>query len=230
MSDELFPVNTPETLGLSPNYILQHNAVSRSAHKFSDRAKKLTAMAMALLPADLSNLSVSFTLSDFCKAIGFEDGGEQGRILKETVYECMKSVIEVEVPSKKRRKPGWVMFHWFQMAEFNSDGNVCTMIFAEELAEFLKELRMRFGIASEPPPENWEFRLNMLEAPSGEINAGGINGAGIGEAIRPQSTSEGDPIEEARLEAKASAKSARKKRVKKDAVPPAGLPEASGID
>ncbi|MDR1221095.1 MAG: hypothetical protein LBK73_16025 [Treponema sp.] len=46
---DLFETNTTETLGVRARYVLQHNAISRSAHSFSAAAKKLTAMAMALL-------------------------------------------------------------------------------------------------------------------------------------------------------------------------------------
>ena len=53
MSDEsateLSEINTPETLGVTPRYILQHNAISRSIQNLSVNAKKLIAMAMALL-------------------------------------------------------------------------------------------------------------------------------------------------------------------------------------
>jgi hypothetical protein len=39
--------------------VLQHNAISRSINSLSATAKKLTAMAMALIPSDLSSLTVS---------------------------------------------------------------------------------------------------------------------------------------------------------------------------
>jgi hypothetical protein len=58
-SAELTAVNTPETLGVTPRYALQHNAISRSAHNMSATAKKLTVMAMALLPPDLSSLAAA---------------------------------------------------------------------------------------------------------------------------------------------------------------------------
>jgi plasmid replication initiation protein len=145
MQQELFEVNTPETLGVTPRYVLQHNAISRSAHNFSATAKKLTAMAMALLPADLSSLSAAFTFIEFCQALGYEKGGESYRIFKDAVQECMESVIQVEGPPNKRGKTPWVMFHWFQLAEFNPDNGVCTMTFDKKLAEFLKELKRLYA-------------------------------------------------------------------------------------
>jgi hypothetical protein len=140
-SSETELVNTPENLGVTPRFILQHNAVSRSAHNFSATAKKLTAMAMALLPADLSSLTASFTFTDFCKALGYEKGGESYRIFNEAVKECMESVIKVETPPDRKGKTSWVMHHWFQLAKFDKDSGVCTMIFDQKLADFLKELK-----------------------------------------------------------------------------------------
>jgi plasmid replication initiation protein len=145
MQTELFEVNTTESLGVTPRYVLQHNAISRSAHNFSGTAKKLTAMAMALLPPDLSSLSAAFTFGEFCTALGIPMGGETFLIFKAAVKECMESVIEVEgAPNKKGRKP-FVMYHWFQFAEFNPDTGVCSMTFDKKLAEFLKELKWLYS-------------------------------------------------------------------------------------
>ena len=74
------PVNTPTTLGVTPRYVLQYNAISRAAKNLSTTAHKLTAMAMSLLPPDLSSLTAAFTFGDFRKALGYGDGGEQYRI------------------------------------------------------------------------------------------------------------------------------------------------------
>jgi plasmid replication initiation protein len=142
---ELFEVNTTETLGVTPRYVLQHNAVSRSAHNFSATAKKLTAMAMALLPPDLSGLSAAFTFAEFCKALGYDKGGKSFTLFKAAVKECMESVIEVETPPDKKGKTSWVMFHWFQKAEFDKDTGVCTMTFDRDLAGFLKELKRLYA-------------------------------------------------------------------------------------
>ena len=145
MELELFKVNTPDSLGVTPRFVLQLNAISRSAHNFSATAKKITAMAMALLPPDLSSLSVAFTFMDFCNALGYEKGGESYRIFNDAVDECMKSVIHVEIPSSKKGKTSWLKHHWFQLAEFNKDTGVCTMIFDQKLADFLKELKWLYS-------------------------------------------------------------------------------------
>jgi plasmid replication initiation protein len=149
MPDELLfetgETNTPETIGAIPRYVLQYHAVSRSAHSLSATARKLTAMAMALLPADLASLSVSFTFAEFCVALGVPKGGETFIIFKTAVKECMKSVIEVDGPPNNKGKKPWVMFLWFQLAQFNPDTGVCSMTFDKKLAEFLKELKRLYA-------------------------------------------------------------------------------------
>jgi hypothetical protein len=136
---EITAINTPESLGVTPRYVPQHNAISQSAHHFSATARKLT--ALALLPPDLSRLSVAFTFGDFCTALGTPLGVEQFKYFKEAVKECMESVIQVETYPDTKGKTSWVMFHWFKRAEFNKDTGVCTMTFDQELADFLKELK-----------------------------------------------------------------------------------------
>jgi hypothetical protein len=141
MQSELFDVNTPEKLGVTPRYVLQHNAISRSAHSFSATAKKVTAMAMALLPQDLSSLSVAFTFSDFCSALGYEKGGASMRIFKDALVECVKSIIKIEQPSTGKGTPSLKVHHWFDSADFNGDSGICEMTFDNELADFLRELK-----------------------------------------------------------------------------------------
>jgi plasmid replication initiation protein len=141
MSDELFPVNTPETLGVTPRYVLQHNAISRSAHTMTATAKKLTVMAMSLLPTDLSTLTAAFTFTDFCKAIGYGDGGKEYRLFTEAVDECLKTVISIETGKVIKGKKSWEKFTWFEHAKFNAETGVCTMRFSKELADFLQEFK-----------------------------------------------------------------------------------------
>ena len=53
----------------------------------------------------------------------------------------MESVIQIETRPDKNGKTSWVMHHWFQLAKFDKDSGVCTMVFDRELANFLKELK-----------------------------------------------------------------------------------------
>lgn len=141
MSDEPSPANTLETLGVTPRYVLQHNAISRSAHNMSATAKKLTVMAMALLPPDLSTLTAAFTFTDFSKAIGYGDGGEQYRLFTEAVDECLKTVVSIETGKVIKGKKSWEKFTWFEYARFNAETGICAMRFSRELALFLQEFK-----------------------------------------------------------------------------------------
>jgi plasmid replication initiation protein len=143
MPNELFPelANTPQTLGVTPRYVLQHNAISRSANSLSAIAKKLTAMAMALLPSDLSSLTAAFTFPEFCKALGMPIGGEQYKIFKDAVKECMQSVITIETEPNAKGKKEWRQFTWFIEARYSEETSKATMTFSPKLAEVLLELR-----------------------------------------------------------------------------------------
>jgi plasmid replication initiation protein len=148
MNEEQSPceaVTTPETLGVTPRYVLMHNAISRSVQNLSATAKKLTAMAMALLPPDLSSRTVSFSFTAFCNALGFGDGGEQYRLFKDAVMECMKCVISLEIVSPKTGKKYWKNYTWFSFSEYNEETGQVTMTFALELADLLKEFRRLYA-------------------------------------------------------------------------------------
>jgi plasmid replication initiation protein len=156
MSDELFTAdeleattppaaNTPETLGVTPRYVLQHNAVSRGAQGLSATAQKLAAMAMALLPPDLSSLTASFTFTDFCNAIGYGDGGEQYKIFRAAVNECLQSLISIETEPDKNGKKKWKAFTWFTVAEFDEATGQARMTFSSELAEFLAAIKWMYA-------------------------------------------------------------------------------------
>ena len=145
MQDELFPVNTPETLGVTPRYIIQHNSVSRSAHDLSATARKLAAMAMSLLPPDLSSLTAAFTFTEFCKALGMPEGGETYRIFREAVRECMQCLISIETEPDEKGKKEWKEFTWFTVATFDEKTGHATMEFSDKLAGFLIALKWMYS-------------------------------------------------------------------------------------
>jgi plasmid replication initiation protein len=138
-------VNTPETLGVTPRYVLQHNGVSRGAHTLSATAQKLAAMAMALLPPDLSSLTAAFTFTDFCNAIGYERGGESYEIFRTAVNECLQCLISLETEPDKKGKKDWKAFTWFTVAEFSEATEQATMKFSSELAEFLAAIKWMYA-------------------------------------------------------------------------------------
>jgi plasmid replication initiation protein len=135
------PVNTPETLGVTPRYILQHNAISRSIQNLSAMAKKLTAVAMALLPPDMSPRTTAFTFNDFCKALGISIGGETFKLFKNAATECMQCVIKIETDKMIKGKRKWEQFTWFTHSSFDEETGICTMTFSEELTSVLLDLK-----------------------------------------------------------------------------------------
>jgi plasmid replication initiation protein len=107
----------------------------------SATAKKLTIMAMALLPPDMSSLTSAFTFTDFCKAVGYGDGGKEYRLFTEAVDECLKTVVSIETGKVVKGKKSWEKFTWFEYAKFNAETGVCAMRFSKKLADFLKEFK-----------------------------------------------------------------------------------------
>jgi plasmid replication initiation protein len=138
-------VNTPETRGVPPRYVLQHNGISRSIQNLSATAKKLTVMAMALLPPDLSSLTASFTFGEFCRALGYEKGGESYKIFVAAVDECMKNIIQVDTGKVIKGKKSWEKYTWFDYSKFNAETEMATMSFSPKLAEVLLDIKRTYA-------------------------------------------------------------------------------------
>ncbi|MHC6204614.1 replication initiation protein [Breznakiellaceae bacterium SP9] len=141
----LVVINTPETLGISPEYVLQHTAISRSIHNLSATAQKLTAMAMALLPLDLSSRTAMFSFNDFCKALGVSEGGNSFKLFNDAVNECMGNVIHVDTGKVIKGKTSWEKFTWFVHSSFDAETGKVTMKFSTELAAFLNESKKLYS-------------------------------------------------------------------------------------
>jgi hypothetical protein len=137
--------NTPETLGVIPRYVLQHHAISRGSQGLSATARKLAAMATALLPPDLSSLTACFTFADFCKAAGFGDGGEQYKLFRAAVRECLQCIISIETETGTKGKKEWKEFTWFTVAEYSEETGKARMTFSSELSEFLAALKWMYA-------------------------------------------------------------------------------------
>jgi plasmid replication initiation protein len=141
MASQAIIVSTAKSLGVTPRYVLQHHAISRSIQSLSTTAKKLTVMAMALIPPDLSSRVVMFTFTEFSKALGYGDGGEQYRLFRDAATECMKCVIMIESDRMVKGKRHWEQYTWFSHSSFDEVTGVCTMTFSAELAGVLLELK-----------------------------------------------------------------------------------------
>jgi arabinogalactan endo-1,4-beta-galactosidase len=62
-------VDTSNNFKAASHYELWHETISKSASSMSEAAKKLTAIAMSVLPPDLSSTYAMFNYADFCKAV-----------------------------------------------------------------------------------------------------------------------------------------------------------------
>jgi plasmid replication initiation protein len=111
----------------------------------SATAQKVIATAMALLPFDLSSLTVSFPFAAFCKAVGFGDGGEQYSLFKTAVDECMGNYIAIEIINTDTGKREWQRFNWFTWAKVDEKSRTATMIFSPQLATALLELKKTYS-------------------------------------------------------------------------------------
>ena len=171
-------INTPETLGVTPRFVLQHNAISRSIHNLSATAKKLTAMAMALLPPDLSSLTAAFTFTDFCKALGYEKGGESFKIFKDAINECLNSKIHIVTESSKSGKTVREGLPWFAYSRIDEGTGVCTMIFSPLLATVLVEMKRVYAKINLPDIGRLQskYAIRLFEMSKSYESLSGKNG------------------------------------------------------
>lgn len=141
MSDDPSRVNTPEIRGATPRYVLQHNAISRAAHSLSATAKKITATAMALLPSDLSARTVAFTFTEFCRAVGFDRGGESFKRFLAALEESGNADIKLAIVNPGNGKTTWQGYHWFSFWQYSEETGAATLTFSQELTGVLLELK-----------------------------------------------------------------------------------------
>jgi plasmid replication initiation protein len=144
MNNELMPKSSVA------EYVLQHNAISRSIYKLSPYARKLIAMAMALLSMSSKDYSVTFTVSEFFEAMGL-DYNKQGTNSKEklraAVEECLKSYIKIQMPDNS-----WHGYTWFsenKLFDYKEDSpsgwQTISMSFNPALAAILKAFKKAYA-------------------------------------------------------------------------------------
>jgi plasmid replication initiation protein len=122
----------------SLEYVLQPHAISRAMYRISTTTRKIIAAAMVRIPSDFSTLEATFSLDEFCDAIGIERGGKSDKLIQDAVSECFEAVIKIETG-----KNNWKMFTWISSAECIN--NKITIKFSEELALYLLELQKMYS-------------------------------------------------------------------------------------
>ena len=130
MKNELV-IRTVDSLQHRPDYVRQPHAFSRSMYNLSATARKLAAMAMSLLPSNLTQRKVKFTIFEFISAVGLTRSGNLYEALENAVDECLNSKIKIYTQT------GWSKAPWFSLTEFNEKTNEITMEFSELLVEYL---------------------------------------------------------------------------------------------
>jgi plasmid replication initiation protein len=141
-------VMTPEILGELPTYELKRNAIIRAAYDLSANAQKLTVMAFALLPFDLSVREVSFSFYELCKAMDIPPGGNSYEAFKTATYECKQCIISIEIEKSMKKgkiKRIYKAFDYFSYVEVNEEQQRVTMQFSEKLVSALTELKMFYS-------------------------------------------------------------------------------------
>ena len=133
-----FPMsNEPDQV--TPEYAIQPNAVSQAVYECGSNARKMIAMATALLPMtprSKEDYTVSFTISEFLTALNITDGSRTRDLIRSALKECAKNLITVQDDND-----AYKLMPWFQ--EVNADWNEqkCEMTFNSKLAKLIIELK-----------------------------------------------------------------------------------------
>ena len=141
-----------------PEYVIQPNAISQSMYSASTNARRLMAMAMALLPTDTEDYKVQFLLQDFVKALGMVDGEKTRSLIKAAAEECTGNLIKILQPNGD-----YLIYTWFNKTLLTTfDGyrrsmnpkappvamphwDTITMWFNPELGEAIKAFKKAFA-------------------------------------------------------------------------------------
>jgi plasmid replication initiation protein len=128
-------------------YILQPNVISQSIYSLGTNARRLIAMAMSLISEKEQNYTVSFSVTDFMKALDLPRGGETKKYIKAAVEECLGSTIKINLPNGD-----WVGYTWFtesRLSNFNFERewgwDKITMKFNSELWDAIRQLKKAYA-------------------------------------------------------------------------------------
>lgn len=129
--------NEPEQI--TPEYAIQPNAISQSAYECGTNARKMIAMAMALLPMQprgKEDYTVSFTMNEFLTALNITDGTRTRELTRAAVKECARNVITVQDDEN-----AYTLMPWFDKVNADWKANRFDMTFKSEIAKLLIELK-----------------------------------------------------------------------------------------
>lgn len=124
---------------ITPEYVIQPNAISQAIYDCGPNARKMIAMGMALLPMQLQtkdDYTVSFTINDFLTALNIIDGTRTRELIRASVKECAKSVITVQDDND-----AYALMPWFKKVDATWRTNNFKLTFNPELAKLIIELK-----------------------------------------------------------------------------------------
>jgi len=124
---------------ITPEYVIQPNAISQSAYECGTNARKLIAMGMSLLPMqpkENNDYSVSFTITEFITALNLTDGTRTRHLIKTAVKECAKNVVTVQDDEKAYR-----LMPWFKNISADWESSTFNLTFNPDLGRLIVELK-----------------------------------------------------------------------------------------
>lgn len=128
-----------ELTQVTPEYAIQPNAISQAMYECGAHSRKLIAMATSLLPMTekgKDDNKVSFTISDFIKALGIGDGSRQKELTQRAVKECAKAIITVQDDDDD-----YCLIPWFYETSVQKNSNKIEMTFNPTIAKILIEFK-----------------------------------------------------------------------------------------
>jgi len=129
--------NEPEQV--TPEYAIQPNAISQAVYECGTNARKIIAMATALLPMQphgKEDYTVSFTISEFLTALNITDGTRTRELIRAAVKECARNVITVQDDDE-----AYGLMPWFEKVYANWKTDRFDLTFNADLAKLIIELK-----------------------------------------------------------------------------------------
>jgi hypothetical protein len=132
--------------------IYQPNVISQSIYSLGTTARRLVALAMALLPEEERDdkYRVSFSVDDFIKTLGLDySSGHTKELIFSAMNECVESAVKIHLSNGD-----WVAFTWFRQCRLlNMRPNFATgeiywtgveMIFNPDLGEAIRKFKKAY--------------------------------------------------------------------------------------
>ena len=131
-------MNTTISRPKKAEYVLQAHVISRSIYRMTPTARKIIAMTMAMLPPDLSILSVSFSEKEFRDELGIPKGGKTQKLIETAVMELYKECyISMYIDDD------WISYPWIAGARI-SKGKI-TIEISEKIKEEIQKIKRMYA-------------------------------------------------------------------------------------